>query len=94
LYPAVSALITLLHNVLHHPYDMNANDDLQRVEPLLGILGVLAESKKDGELNRMHLFCVELRRRARTAVDRLEAFVFEYRGRNPLTVPENPEGLV
>src|SRR5437667_8747886 len=75
LYPSVSALITLLHNALHHPHDIHAPFDLQRVDPLISILATLARMKGNREVFRMHGFCVELKRRAMAAVAAYEANV-------------------
>jgi hypothetical protein len=91
-------LITLLHNVLHHPSDLNAWSDLQRVEPLINVLAALAENKENKEVLRIHVFCVELRRRAMAALHLYEAQIEGYGGRNEMGYigegRDDPEALL
>ena len=68
----------MLHNALHHPDDVNAPFDLQRVDALISILARLAEMKENREVLRMYIFCAELKRRAGAAVKTYEAHMDEH----------------
>ena len=68
LYSAISAVITLLQNALHHPEDSRAAADVECVGLLIDILPTLSRNCEDKQILRdvirMNVFCVELRRRA------------------------------
>ncbi|PVH84799.1 hypothetical protein DL98DRAFT_568850 [Cadophora sp. DSE1049] len=73
LYSAVSAIITLLHHVLHNPQSPIGAALIECVGPLMEILPTIYKGCEDGDsrrdLFRMVTFCVELRRRAVVAMN-------------------------
>ncbi|KAH9205863.1 fungal-specific transcription factor domain-containing protein [Leptodontidium sp. 2 PMI_412] len=72
LYSAISAVITLLHHVLHNPQNPNGATLIDCVGPMMEILPTIYKGCEDGDsrrdLFRMVTFCVELRRRAVVAM--------------------------
>ena len=72
LYIFVTAATTLLKKIVHDPSNPIALSDLQLIEPLLTLLGVLANSDKGRQSERiggMHRSCMELFERANLAVE-------------------------
>lgn len=72
LYIFVTAATTLLKTIVHDPSNPIAVSDLQLIEPLLTLLGVLAKSDKGRQSERiggMHRSCMELFERANMAVE-------------------------
>ncbi|CZR65036.1 uncharacterized protein PAC_14936 [Phialocephala subalpina] len=65
----VSATKTLLHHLIREPGDPLAESDLELIDPLLRLLGMLANGERSEEVSRMYAECVELFEKAKVSVE-------------------------
>lgn len=67
----VSATTLILTHTNSHPSNPLAVADLELIEPLLRVLSVLASTGKNDEVREMNRSCMDMFRRANTAVERI-----------------------
>ncbi|KAE8444918.1 hypothetical protein EG329_014045 [Mollisiaceae sp. DMI_Dod_QoI] len=65
----VSATKTLLIHLIQSPNDPLAMSDLQLIDPMLRLLGLLAKGERSREVMEMYTQCTDLFERARMAID-------------------------